>query len=108
MKLFVNRGRRSGIGEDDLRWALNEGAVILDDAIEAIHSGAVPCSELDAEHAERAVERLDGTKLKAASCAWSWRAANASSAPAYWLALAQRQVGPRSRRVPRAGVGASP
>ena len=65
VKLFVNRGRRSGIGEDDLRWALNEGAVIPDDAIEAIRVlERFSFVELDAEHAERAVERLDGTKLK--------------------------------------------
>ncbi|HSJ17025.1 MAG TPA: DEAD/DEAH box helicase [Solirubrobacterales bacterium] len=65
VKLFVNRGRRSGIGEDDLRWALNEGAVIPDEAIEAIRVlERFSFVELDAEHAERAVERLDGTKLK--------------------------------------------
>jgi ATP-dependent RNA helicase DeaD len=65
VKLFVNRGRRSGIGEDDLRWALNEGAVIPDDAIEAIRVlERFSFVELDAEHAEHAVERLDGTKLK--------------------------------------------
>ena len=28
MKLFVNRGARSGIDEEDIRWALTEGAVI--------------------------------------------------------------------------------
>ena len=65
VKLFVNRGRRSGIAEDDLRWALNEGAVIPDEAIEAIRVlERFSFVELDAEHAERAVERLDGTKLK--------------------------------------------
>jgi ATP-dependent RNA helicase DeaD len=65
VKLFVNRGRRSGIGEADLRWALNEGAVIPDEAIEAIRVlERFSFVELDAEHAERAVERLDGTKLK--------------------------------------------
>src|SRR4051794_39591238 len=30
-KLFVNRGERSGISEEDLRWALREGAVIPED-----------------------------------------------------------------------------
>ena len=65
VKLFVNRGRRSGIAEQDLRWALNEGAVIPDEAIEAIRVlERFSFVELDAEHAERAVERLDGTKLK--------------------------------------------
>jgi ATP-dependent RNA helicase DeaD len=65
VKLFVNRGRRSGIDEEDLRWALNEGAVIPDEAIDAIRVlERFSFVELDAEHAERAVERLDGTKLK--------------------------------------------
>ena len=35
VKLFVNRGTRSGIDEDDMRWALTEGAVIPEDAIGA-------------------------------------------------------------------------
>src|SRR3954466_14196824 len=30
-KLFVNRGTRSGISEDDVRWALTEGAVVPED-----------------------------------------------------------------------------
>jgi ATP-dependent RNA helicase DeaD len=65
VKLFVNRGKRSGIGEDDLRWALTEGAVVPDDAIEAIRVlERFSFVELDADHAERAVDRLDGTKLK--------------------------------------------
>src|ERR687891_1769984 len=65
VKLFVNRGRRSGIGEDDLRWALTEGAVVPEDAIAAIRVlERFSFVELDAEHAERAVSRLDGTKLK--------------------------------------------
>jgi ATP-dependent RNA helicase DeaD len=65
VKLFVNRGRRSGIGEEDLRWALTEGAVVPEDAIEAIRVlERFSFVELLAEHAERAVSRLDGTKLK--------------------------------------------
>jgi ATP-dependent RNA helicase DeaD len=65
VKLFVNRGRRSGIGEDDLRWALTEGAVVPEDAIEAIRVlERFSFVELGADHAERAVSRLDGTKLK--------------------------------------------
>jgi ATP-dependent RNA helicase DeaD len=64
-KLFVNRGERSGIGEDDLRWALREGAVLPD---EAIHDVRVlhrfSFVEVDPDQAERAVEFLDGTKLK--------------------------------------------
>jgi ATP-dependent RNA helicase DeaD len=65
VKLFVNRGARSGIDDDDLRWALTEGAVVPDDAI---HSTRVlerfSFVELDAGAAEQALDRLDGTKLK--------------------------------------------
>jgi ATP-dependent RNA helicase DeaD len=64
-KLFVNRGERSGIEEEDLRWALREGAVLPD---EAIHDVRVlhrfSFVEVDADQAERTVEFLDGTKLK--------------------------------------------
>ncbi len=65
VKLFVNRGERSGIGEDDLRWALREGAVLPE---EAIHDVRVlhrfSFVEVDRDQAERTVEFLDGTKLK--------------------------------------------
>jgi ATP-dependent RNA helicase DeaD len=65
VKLFVNRGERSGIDEEDLRWALREGAVLPD---EAIHDVRVlhrfSFVEVDPDEAERAVEFLDGTKLK--------------------------------------------
>ena len=65
VKLFVNRGKRSGIDDRDVRWALTEGAVIPDDAIGAIRVlDRFSFVELDAEHAESAVSRLDGTKLK--------------------------------------------
>ena len=64
-KLFVNRGERSGIAEEDLRWALREGAVLPD---EAIHDVRVlhrfSFVEVDPDQAERTVEFLDGTKLK--------------------------------------------
>jgi ATP-dependent RNA helicase DeaD len=64
-KLFVNRGERSGIAEEDLRWALREGAVLPE---EAIHDVRVlhrfSFVEVDADKAERTVEFLDGTKLK--------------------------------------------
>jgi ATP-dependent RNA helicase DeaD len=64
-KLFVNRGERSGIEEEDLRWALREGAVLPD---EAVHDVRVlhrfSFVEVDPDQAERAVEYLDGTKLK--------------------------------------------
>jgi ATP-dependent RNA helicase DeaD len=65
VKLFVNRGERSGIGEEDLRWALREGAVLPE---EAIHDVRVlhrfSFVEVDPDQAERTVEFLDGTKLK--------------------------------------------
>ncbi|MGD9736517.1 MAG: DEAD/DEAH box helicase [Solirubrobacterales bacterium] len=65
VKLFVNRGERSGIDEEDLRWALREGAVLSD---EKIHDVRVlhrfSFVEVDPDEAERTVEFLDGTKLK--------------------------------------------
>jgi ATP-dependent RNA helicase DeaD len=65
VKLFVNRGERSGIDEEDLRWALREGAVLPD---EAVHDVRVlhrfSFVEVDPDQAERTVEFLDGTKLK--------------------------------------------
>ena len=65
MKLFVNRGERSGITEEDLRWALREGAVLPE---EAIHDVRVlhrfSFVEVAPDQAERTVEFLDGTKLK--------------------------------------------
>ena len=65
VKLFVNRGERSGITEEDLRWALREGAVLPE---EAIHDVRVlhrfSFVEVDPDQAEQAVEFLDGTKLK--------------------------------------------
>jgi ATP-dependent RNA helicase DeaD len=64
VKLFVNRGERSGISEEDLRWALREGAVLPE---EAIHDVRVlhrfSFVEVDPAQAERTVEFLDGTKL---------------------------------------------
>ena len=51
--------------EEDLRWALREGAVLPE---EAIHDVRVlhrfSFVEVDPDQAERAVEFLDGTKLK--------------------------------------------
>jgi ATP-dependent RNA helicase DeaD len=65
VKLFVNRGRRGGIEEEDLRWALTEGAVIPEDAIGSIRVlDRFSFVELSAEQASRAVDFLDGTKLK--------------------------------------------
>ena len=64
-KLFVNRGRRSEIEEEDLRWALEEGAVIPGDVIKRIEVlERFSFVELDAEHAALALERLDGTKVR--------------------------------------------
>jgi ATP-dependent RNA helicase DeaD len=65
VKLFVNRGKRSEITEDDIRWALSEGAVIPKDAISSVRVlDRFSFVELDAAQAEQARERLDGTKLK--------------------------------------------
>jgi ATP-dependent RNA helicase DeaD len=64
-KLFVNRGERSGIDEEDLRWALREGAVLPDDAVHDVRVlHRFSFVEVDPDQAERAVEFLDGTKLK--------------------------------------------
>jgi ATP-dependent RNA helicase DeaD len=65
VKLFVNRGKRSGIGEDELRWALTEGAVIPDDRIQSIRVlERFSFVELSDADAALALERLDGTKLE--------------------------------------------
>jgi ATP-dependent RNA helicase DeaD len=64
-KLFINRGGRSGLEEEDVRWALVEGAVIPE---ESVHDVRVlerfTFVDLDTDHAEQVLERLDGTKLK--------------------------------------------
>jgi ATP-dependent RNA helicase DeaD len=65
VKLFVNRGERGGISEQDLRWALTEGAVVPEESIHSIRVlDRFSFVELAADQAERAVEFLDGTKLK--------------------------------------------
>jgi ATP-dependent RNA helicase DeaD len=65
VKLFVNRGKRSGVSEDDLRWALEEGAVLPEGSIESIRVlDRFSFVEVAPEVADRTVERLDGTKLK--------------------------------------------
>jgi ATP-dependent RNA helicase DeaD len=65
VKLFVNRGKRGGISEEDLSWALKEGAVLPEDAIHSIRVlDRFSFVEVSADQAERAVEYLDGTKLK--------------------------------------------
>jgi ATP-dependent RNA helicase DeaD len=64
-KLFVNRGERSGIEEEDLRWALLEGAVLPEEAIHEVRVlHRFSFVEVAPDQAERAVEFLDGTKLK--------------------------------------------
>ena len=65
VKLFVNRGKRGGLSEEDLSWALREGAVIPEDAIHSIRVlDRFSFVEVSADQAERAVDYLDGTKLK--------------------------------------------
>jgi ATP-dependent RNA helicase DeaD len=65
VKLFVNRGKRGGISEEDLSWALKEGAVLPEEAIHSIRVlDRFSFVEVSADQAERAVEYLDGTKLK--------------------------------------------
>jgi ATP-dependent RNA helicase DeaD len=65
VKLFVNRGRRSGVSEEDLRFALREGAVLPEESIESIRVlERFSFVELAPDAADQAVERLDGTKLK--------------------------------------------
>jgi ATP-dependent RNA helicase DeaD len=65
VKLFVNRGKRGGISEEDLSWALKEGAVLPQEAIHSIRVlDRFSFVEVSADQAERAVEYLDGTKLK--------------------------------------------
>jgi ATP-dependent RNA helicase DeaD len=65
VKLFVNRGSRGGISEEDLNWALTEGAVVPKAAIRSIRVlDRFSFVEVAADQAERTVEYLDGTKLK--------------------------------------------
>jgi ATP-dependent RNA helicase DeaD len=65
VKLFVNRGERSGISEEDLRWALREGAVLPEEAIHDVHVlHRFSFVHVDPDVAERTVEYLNGTKLQ--------------------------------------------
>jgi ATP-dependent RNA helicase DeaD len=65
VKLFVNRGERSGISEGDLRWALREGAVLADDDVHDVRVlHRFSFVEVAPDQAERTVDFLDGTKLK--------------------------------------------
>ena len=65
VKLFINRGKRSGIEEEDLRWALREGAVVSEESISDVRVlDRFSFVEIDADLADRTVEFLDGTLLK--------------------------------------------
>jgi ATP-dependent RNA helicase DeaD len=65
VKLFINRGERSGITEEDLRWALREGAVLPEEAIHEINVlHRFSFVQVDPDKAEQTVEYLDGTKVK--------------------------------------------
>ncbi len=65
VKLFINRGSRSGIEEEDIRWALSEGAVIPEGSIHDVRVlERFTFVDLDGDQAEKALDRLDGTKLK--------------------------------------------
>ena len=65
VKLFVNRGENSGITEEDLRWALREGALVPEDAVHDVRVlHRFSFVEIAEGESERVVEFLDGTKLK--------------------------------------------
>ncbi len=65
VKLFINRGSRSGIEDEDILWALTEGAVVPEASIHDIRVlERFTFVDLDGEHAAQALDRLDGTKLK--------------------------------------------
>jgi ATP-dependent RNA helicase DeaD len=67
VKLFCSRGSQSGIDEADLRFALEEGAVIPSDQIASVRVlDRFSFIELQPEAAEKAIEFLNGTKLKGA------------------------------------------
>jgi ATP-dependent RNA helicase DeaD len=64
VKLFVNRGERSGITEEDLRWALREGAVLPEEAIREVNVlHRFSFVQVAPDVAEHTVEYLDGTKV---------------------------------------------
>ena len=65
LKVFINRGSRSGIEEEDIRWALTEGAVVPEGAVHDIRIlERFTFVDLGGEYAAQALDRLDGTKLK--------------------------------------------
>lgn len=65
VKLFCSRGSESGIEEEDLRFAIEEGAVISSDQIGEVRVlERFSFVELEPEAAEKVVEFLNGTKLK--------------------------------------------
>ena len=82
VKLFVNRGKRSGISEENLRWALTEGAVVPEAEIGAIRVlERFSFVELPDEQAKLALERLDGTKLESRSGSSTRRTSTGDAAP---------------------------
>ncbi|MGI8631550.1 MAG: DEAD/DEAH box helicase [Solirubrobacterales bacterium] len=63
-KLFINRGSRSDITEDDLRWALTEGALLDTEKISDVRVlERFSFVEVASADADRVLEYLDGTKL---------------------------------------------
>jgi ATP-dependent RNA helicase DeaD len=64
-KLFLNRGERSGLGVEDVEWALVEGAVIPKDSIHDIRVlERFTFVDLDTDQADQVLDRLNETKLK--------------------------------------------
>ncbi len=64
-KLFINRGTRSGLEQEDIEFALVEGAVIPEDAIHDIRIlERFTFVDLDTDRADQVLERLNETKLK--------------------------------------------
>jgi ATP-dependent RNA helicase DeaD len=64
-KLFINRGARSGLEEGDIEFALVEGAVIPEASVHDIRIlERFTFVDLDTDHAEQVLERLNETKLK--------------------------------------------
>ncbi|MGB2852585.1 MAG: DEAD/DEAH box helicase [Solirubrobacterales bacterium] len=64
-KLFINRGTGGGLEEEDIEFALIEGAVIPKESIRDIRVlERFSFVDLDTDHAEQVLERLNDTKLK--------------------------------------------
>ena len=75
--MFINRGKRSGIDEEDVRWALTEGAVIPEDAIGSIRVlDRFSFVELDAATPSRRSSGSRARSSRASRSALSTRAAS--------------------------------